>query len=1204
MSLAAFDANAFSLSPGIRLLEASAGTGKTFALAHLVLRLLSEGARPLEVEEVLVVTFTDAAAAELRDRIARRLQEALVLLDAENAEADEPLQQWRSALDAEQVLRIKGRLLLALERLDRADITTIHGFCRRTLQRHALEAGLGPDVALESQGRERRQQLVHDYWQQQVLPLPPHLVAGLQSQQVTPDQLVNLLGSLDGDPALQLAPLPEGWSSALNLAEQLGPHWNASWEQFRSAWEARSEALEQDFAAAAVELKSLGVDYKPYRLKAKPDRLNRVQTWLSQLDAPAGYSAVLQQEDLKKYFHPGPFTKAAAPAHGDQVSLPQAPLLRAIAAVVEGPAELALLHFCHWGRAELQRRRARSGEISFGQLLEQLDPGRDATAASALLRAVSHRYRAALIDEFQDTDPIQWRILKRAFAQEPSRHLLVMVGDPKQAIYRFRGGELQTYRQAAEEADGRFGLFENRRSSSELVASLNALMRPGLIQSGLEVPAVLAKASKGSLELPGSPAPLQLLELDPSQSPEAQVAGLCQDLLSQGLQLNTADRSRPINPGDICLLVSRHDQAEALRAALERRQIPSRLVSRGDVFESLGASALQRFLDALAQPGQLGRLKLLAASALLGWSAAEIEASSSAQWDQLTAELSTLAARLPKLGLTAALAHLQGTEGLARLSLRGRALADVQQAAELVQEQMHRQGLGAQAAADWLRRLRLEENRDTPEAHLCRSDAAEAAIAVVTVHRSKGLEYPLVICPYLWKAPKAAKRLGRRWTADGQPQLDLHLQTHWGVGRLAAQQDLQAQIAEAERLAYVACTRAQHLLVLGWPGPDQADTGNPLSGWLLEGDQERELPLERIQASGEISQPWQPAPEEGQLGLGPRPKRSLDSSWGRASYSAWAHSQVSLPPEVQEEGRDTDALSDGFEEALLEESSAASGAASWPDLGPLAHFPRGSGPGDALHRILERLDYGAVSRGERQDADAVIEQELQRAGLEGDACDGLFEALQQLMQTPLGGPLGPCRLGDLQAGSWLNEMNFDLPLATQGGEVRVVRSSGLAQAFAQNPGGRFGASYAKTLQGLEVASRGFLTGSIDLLFCWEGRWWVADWKSNWLGQRDRLGSVTRCGPNDYSESAMETLMARSHYPLQAHLYLVALHRYLLWRLPNYNPGQHLGGYAYVFLRGVPGPTPDPKAPTPGVLVDQPSLKRVMALDELLREGQP
>jgi len=173
MSLLRFNANAMPLSPGIRLLEASAGTGKTFALAHLVLRLLSEGSAPLTVEQLLVVTFTDAAAAELRDRIARRLQEALQLLEPGSAATpgDAPLAAWLEALGPNPPALLRGRLLLALEQLDRADITTIHGFCRRTLQRQALEAGLGPAVSLESEGRERRAELVHDYWSRQVLPL-------------------------------------------------------------------------------------------------------------------------------------------------------------------------------------------------------------------------------------------------------------------------------------------------------------------------------------------------------------------------------------------------------------------------------------------------------------------------------------------------------------------------------------------------------------------------------------------------------------------------------------------------------------------------------------------------------------------------------------------------------------------------------------------------------------------------------------------------------------------------------------------------------------------------------------------------------------------------------------------------------------------------------------------------------------------------
>ncbi|MFM8968306.1 MAG: DNA helicase UvrD, partial [Vulcanococcus sp.] len=328
--------------------------------------------------------------------------------------------------------------------------------------------------------------------------------------------------------------------------------------------------------------------------------------------------------------------------------------------------------------------------------------------------------------------------------------------------------------------------------------------------------------------------------------------------------------------------------------------------------------------------------------------------------------------------------------------------------------------------------------------------------------------------------------------------------------------------------------------------------------------------------------------------------------WGRASYSAWAHAGSPLPPEAGENGRDSDALSRDGDTPTGEDTAPPD--EPWPALGPLAQFPRGAGPGDVLHRILERLDYPALAAGEAgalAATTALLPEELARGGLETRWGEPLLQGLLQLVQSPLGGALGACRLGDLAPGHWLNELNFDLPLAVP--PQRLVRSGGLAAVFQEHPGGRFGAAYGQQLRQLEVASRGFLTGSIDLVFRWGERWWVADWKSNWLGRRDGQGQVLACGPNDYPQEAMEALMASNHYPLQAHLYLVALHRYLRWRLPGYTPEQHLGGYAYVFLRGVPGPLPagtDPQAGVPGVLVEQPPLSRLLALDQLLQEGQP
>ena len=1354
-----FDANSLALQPGVQLLEASAGTGKTFALAHLVLRLVSRELDPLDLERLLVVTFTDAAAAELRDRIARRLQHALAAVEGNGPPADQVLADWLALQsgEPEQRLRLQGRLLLALEGLDRADITTIHGFCHRTLQRHALEAGLGPSPELDSDDGERSAQVVHDYWQRQVLSLDPAMLAGLSQQGVTPELLQRLLRRLDADPALQLEPLPPDLLADQPLAPQLQAIWHRRWHNFVVQWEAGGAGLEQACRDLAAELRSWGVkDTKPYSPAPKTDRCAQLNAWLEGLRAslgvdPASYDLVLGQPLLQSYFHPAVFTKLAEGPLADgpisqappdstkpasKRSLPQRALQEAIAAIVDGPVELLLAHGLHWSREELQRRRSSSGKLSFGDLLACLDPGpkgsghqevschrqssgheevssqnkssgqaKNSSRAEStgtaktsghgdLIAAVSARYQVALVDEFQDTDPIQWRILERAFTlpkAEGPQHLLVMVGDPKQAIYRFRGGELATYRRASQRADAIYSLRENRRASPGLVAALNALMAPGLVGSRLAVPEVLARADHGQLLLDPGESPLQLLPLESDEQLPDQVAGLCLRLLQRPLRIRKGNdldgwRERPLTPADICLLVAKHRQAEELRTALERRQLPSRLVSRGDVFASEAAAALQRLLDALADPGNPGRQRLLAVSPLLGWTAATLAAAGPDHWDLLGDQLAGLASRLPRDGLLACLGQLLRTEGLARLSLGGRLLADLQQAAELVQERMHQLGQGAGAAADWLRRRRLDPDPEVPEAHQLNSTAADAAIAVVTVHRSKGLEYPVVICPYLWRAserPSAAIReLGRRWLppAADAPLLDLHRSPHWGRGRAAAEENWTAQRQEAERLAYVAATRAQHLLVLGWrqeqrrqgqarasqnpagqnrAGQNPAVQDNPLASWLLQSDGERrspeELPITEINPEDlpAAAARWQPAAGDGELRLGPLPRQRLDSSWGRSSYTSWTHGGP-LQPGAVEEGRQGDepaanslapeqpgALGDSEEIKSASNSatnsaaksasqsastSASNGEPGFTDpLGPLANFPRGSGPGEALHRILERLDYGQ-SPNEPQ-ARAVIEQELERAALDVGWAEALSEGLARLWLTPMGAGLGGFRLAELAREERLNELNFDLPLAvpkprltaanapgtstgTSTGRAGwpLVRARGLADCFRRHPGGLFGEAYADDLDRLELASRGFLTGSIDLVFRRGERWWVLDWKSNWLGERDAAGGPRACGPAHYGQAAMAQLMAACHYPLQAHLYLVALHRYLRWRLPGYRPQLHLGGYAYVFLRGVPEHSPSIQSwaargeAIPGMLVEQPPLARLLALDSLLREG--
>ena len=1190
-----FDANTYPLDPGVRLLEASAGTGKTFALAHLSLRLITEAAMPLD--SLLVVTFTDAAAAELRSRIGRRLQDALLGLEALERgqllpEADRVLTDWWGKT-ADEVRRRAwiSRLLLALEQLDAADITTIHGFCRRSLRRQAISSGAAIQLQLETDSTALVQEVVQEIWQQQLLSLPLGQLAGLDQAGLSFEGLCGALARLDGDPQAHLCVDADDLNPDQPLSDQLQRSLEVSWQLFHRLWTRDGAALEQAFRDAAAQWKALKFKTTPYSASPRTDRVALVDHWIAAQQAcPDLLTIRALEKPLHDYFHPGVWCRTARKCGEQEPSLPAAELQRAIADLWDGPIERVWRYALRRGLQALAERRRRSGTISFAGLLAVMDPG---VGEAAWLSPLRQRYRAVMVDEFQDTDPTQWRLLQRAFADRA--RFLLLVGDPKQAIYRFRGGDLETYRRARDEVDRIDDLRDNFRTTEPLMAGLNALMQPGLPRSALAVPSVRACSGREPAELPKGEWPLKLLVHDGDaavartaveESLPAQLAEVVIRLLS--------DRPRR-SPSQLCILVTRHDQAADLRQALAARGVPTRLVAQGDVFESEAAGVLQRLLDALAAPGDDRALRLVAASPLLGWRPDELRrAVEDAQLDQLAQRLRLWADQLPRLGLLGCLAELLAADRMADLSERGRLLADLQQATRLVQEEMHRQGLDASSAAQWLRRQRLHPPVPVPEARVPQSDLAESAVAVVTVHRSKGLEFPVVICPYLWRGAKEARFLfGPLWKDPGDDGWRIALSRDWGVGWTLWQRSHADEVAESERLAYVAVTRARSQLLVVWARCSGQQS--VLQDWLFDGDPEqgvlRELPFTVEPLPLEPGrQRWCPPLPQDPLALGAVPAW-IDRRWGRSSYSAWIASPSAET--LTEQGRDRDPAAT---EAL------DSGQERWPERGPLADFPRGASAGDCLHRILEQLPFQLSSQAELGLIKTeLIEQELQRAGIDPAWSSAVQQGLDQVLSTPLGGPLGDLSLQTLAPDRRLHELSFDLP-------VHQARTLDLVEAFRLEPEARFGSDYIPRLQTLQVNSRGFLTGSIDLVFSdaadpQQARWWVADWKSNWIGERALDGDVCRCGPRHYDNAAMQSQMLEHHYPLQAHLYLVALHRHLSWRLPGYEPERHLGGYVYVFLRGMPGDDGfKPGAAGPGRIVEPAPLQRVLALDRMLQEA--
>ena len=1204
-----FDPNSYPLTPGVRLLEASAGTGKTFALAHLVLRLVVEQQLPLD--QLLVVTFTEAAADELRDRIGRRLDGALQgLLQRESNQAelnstDAVLAEWleRHGHDSGQRRTLASRLLEALEALERADITTIHGFCRRTLRRQALQSGQALELSLDDDPWTLAQNVAHDLWREHVLALAPGDLAGLLKAGLNADALTMQLQRLDGDCAVSIASDAEPIEAQQPLTEAFEGWMQRRWSRFCEQWRDGGSALEQAFRACAAEWRDHGCkETKPFSPKPRKDRSQELDTWLQHVlvteqERPS-YADVRSQALLGSYFHPGSFEKTARACGETNPSTPAPDLQEAIADLWDGPAEQTWRLLLSRGLQQITERRRQRGVIGFSGLLDALDPKQSAHA-DAWIQPLRARYRVALIDEFQDTDPLQWRLMQTAFSTP--EHLLLMVGDPKQAIYRFRGGDLNTYKRARRAVERIDDLLDNRRTTSPLMEGMNDLMAPGLQHSELHVPAVTPRASVSPLPLSEGNQSLQLFEINPEEDAEQTSRTTLEEripAITAALILTTMSDVPELDPSDICILVSRHRQAEAIRRQLAASGLPSRLVSQGDVFSSQGATDLQTFLDALARPAHSSGLRELAVSSLLQWRHDDLDvAESNGRLDQLAAQIQQLAQELPTLGLMGCLAQVIEGQTVADLSSRGRLLGDLQQCARLVQDAMHRQGLDAASGADWLRRQRLHPPDSVPDERQPYSDLAASAIAVVTVHRSKGLQYPVVICPYLWEAPSPAKGpLWRNQADESTSGWCVALNTHWGMGHRLAMDEAREQRAEAERLAYVAVTRAERHLVLFQAQAAQQD-GNPLAPW-LEGQAESPSPWISVHDAEPCPQPgrWRPRVSTQDLECGPIPTRGFDRSWGRSSYSAWIANHATPPinrqdPRSVEEGRDMDARTGDDLSSLAAETPSPEGDSK---DSPLGSFPRGANAGDCLHRILEQIPFEQpVARPENEE---LVQRELRRSGLDTDLTGAVLEGLTTLLQTPLGGPLGDLRLQDLHPGRRLHELSFDLPVAHQG---RAVRPQHLAAAFCTEPKQRFGADYANALEELAFISRGFLTGSIDLVFT-DGedlrtaRWWVADWKSNWIGERDSAGRPLHCGPRHYTQAAMEDQMRLHHYPLQAHLYLVALHRFLQWRLDDYQPDRHLGGYAYVFLRGV---SPQHGG---GVVLEQAPLQRLQKLDAVLR----
>ncbi len=1197
---------------GTTLIEASAGTGKTHAIATLFVRLLLE--QRLAVDEILVVTFTEAAAAELRDRVRSRVRAALdAVLDRGSADPDlERLFAGRVAQRQEDLLR----LVTALRSFDLAPISTIHGFCQRVLQHNAFETGVPLSSELVVDETPLVDTVVRDFWAQQLYDADPRFVIHLQQAKVVPSRLLRLARLAASRPDLPLVPARTSVDDDPDASAFV-----SAYREVRALWHREG---------AAVQALLLGTKVL-HRTHYDPEQM---PAWFSAMDAflrAPDPGALLQFGGLARFS--ADTLAARTNAEGKRRGLTPkheffdacAELERARAPLVRNYDQRMLAfktELARFVRRELPKRKRAAGLQSFDDLLLSLDSALRSKSGKRLAEQIRRRHRAALIDEFQDTDPIQYRIFRTLFGARD--RTLLLIGDPKQAIYGFRGADVFAYLEAARTTGKRrITMRHNWRSDPALLVAIDRLFgiehpflleeitlppvlpRPGakprLFADGAPLPALsFAMLSRTGAELKGRHL---LKEWAEAVIPE-RIADDIAALLARGATIDEGERARPVHAGDIAVLTRKNAQALLVQQALRRRGIPSVVYGDSTVFETREAGELARVLSAAAEPTHVGLLRSALATELVGVAADQLVRldEDDASWEHWVECFRKLHELWTMRGFISAFrALLQITGAQARLLAQNdgeRRMTNLLHLAELLHAESSNAHLGPAGLLRWLDEQRRLKN-PMVEAFKLRLERDERAVQLVTIHRSKGLEYPIVYVPYAWDGEDLRNddkaellyhdpEAGLSTVLDVRRADDPAKQTALGHAR-------REHDAEALRLLYVAVTRARHRCVVVWAASTRAYLSglgrllwSPLPTSRIHDASDAEM-FEHIRERGQgawtidwlspdpLASTGAPAPEPGPATTlaHRRPRAAIDRLWRTSSFSHMASAQALAGPLFVDF---TDVRA--HDEALVPDELAPWSAprpASGPAV-PLATFPRGVRAGNFFHDLLEHLEFDAEP--ELHHARAV--ETLRAHGYDGAQWSSVVDdALAAILATPLSPTAAPgLELRRIARRVRLDELEFILPVA--GADTALGRRA-IAQVLREHPEG-LPVGYAERVAQLGfLPLRGFLKGFIDMVFVHEGRWYLVDYKTNHLGDL----------PDDYRHDQLAVAMADDHYVLQYHLYLVALVRFLALRQPGFDYERDFGGVMYLFLRGM-----SPSHGDVGIWRERPPKARIDALSRL------
>jgi len=1175
---------------GQSLIEASAGTGKTYTITGLYLRYLlgmqieGELNTPLSVEQILVVTFTDAATQEIKDRVRSRIIAARDALLGQDPK-DELIEGVIAAVDDKH--RAFDLLDAAAKSMDEAAIFTIHGFCQRMLKQHAFESGVAFNLEFILDERDILLETIKDFWRAFVYPLNKERTDAILDVFAAPESLFSQVSSVLNKANAHITP-------QINLDDV----WQARDEYINRVPAFKRAVIDQEFIAA---IKGSGLSGS--KTPARKGSLAALEAFCASEDlffefGTSKYSfEVWSSENLSDAAN----YKKNQPLFTHPL-LSQFDELAALNNTINQGLKIAIVQYAsRWVKAAIVKRKQEQSVITPDDLLTNLHSALNGEQGDALAQKIAQLFPVAMIDEFQDTDPIQYGIFSKIYGQENTT--LAMIGDPKQAIYGFRGADIFTYIGAKEavQTEQQFTLGTNFRSSTDIVNSVNSLFgkhaNSFIYNDAIPFNAVAAKGKKADETFIVDGKPATAFEFNvfvdeaadeknkPTNKGVGQVhlathfANKIVTLLEKAKQGTACIGNKPVSAADICILVRDRVEAQIMKKALGDAKISSVYLSRESVFSQELSHHLLNFLTALHGQYDESLLRGVLAGPLFCLSYNDIFALADDEnkWQEHLNFFAQLGHIWNKQGAMAMLERLMSHNQLsAKWQGLGynveRWLTDFRHLGEILQQKQIELE-GTLRLLRWFAQKVSQQDGETVQVRL-ESDAN--LVKIVTMHASKGLEYPLVFMPFASGYRETKEAL---YHDKGKLVYDL------SKNEDALQKAEQERLAEDLRLLYVALTRAVHFCSLGVYNIGQGQSSrlaiqsSALGHVLFSG---LELPSSQVwrthlsefcvtnKAMSYQQFTSQTLLEHGTLCFAQSENSpqalsintvtaTIERDWRATSFSALSFKKHT---DHIEPGRsDEDHEKDEF-------------AAQEDELPSPYSFPKGAKPGSCLHEIFEQIDFTSPLEhptNKEQNLDEVVKRALEKYHISESWQDVTEQWILDSLQCPLNAnSSNDLSLSKLAPSDCLVEMEFNLPLSS-------LSAPKLNEILIKH----FGFTQSK----LEFANvKGLLKGFIDLIFCYQGKYYILDYKSNYLGNT----------PADYKSDLLDQAMSSHQYHLQYLIYTVALHRLLKQRISDYSIETHLGGIYYTFLRGMPAGQ--------GVYFKKLTQEQVTILDGLFSQG--